>query len=80
MGRCARCGEKTGFLKSYCDKEELWPYGTLLEVVDGFYKGQKGKLVAYYDCGWKTTFDYKIETENLKIIDGLDERELKKIK
>lgn len=80
MGKCSRCGKNTGFLGgSYCQDEEDYQFGDILEVVGGFYKGQKGKLLAEYDCGWKSTADYEIQLENGKIIDGLDEKEVRKI-
>ena len=79
MGRCCRCGKKTGFLNSYCKDEVLYKYGDTLEVIDGFYKGQTGKLEGLYDCGWKSTWDYKIKLDDGTVIDRLDEREVRKI-
>ena len=81
MGKCARCGKNTGFFGgSYCKNEEAYVYGDVLEVVDGFYRGQKGKLLTSYDCGWKSTADYKIELSDGKIIDGLDEKQVRLVK
>ena len=81
MGTCARCGKNTGFLGgSYCKDEEDWNYGDTLEVVSGFYEKQVGELIAEYDCGWKSTADYKIRTRDGNIIDELDEKQVRRIK
>ena len=78
MGKCSRCGKDTGFLGgSYCNDEIQWKYGDILEVVSGFYRGQKGKLINEYDCGWKSTADYKIRLKDGRVIDGLDEKEVR---
>ena len=81
--KCVRCGKALSFFRSllvsYCSDEEIYEYGTRLRVKEGFYLGQIGSLVEYYDCGWKNTYDYKIKLEDGTIIDGLDERQVEKV-
>jgi hypothetical protein len=81
MGRCVRCGIDTGLGGgSYCKNEVAYKFGDTLKIKSGFYRGQTGRLIHTYDCGWKTTLDYEIELEDSTKIAYLDERDVELIK
>ena len=45
MGKCKKCRKRTFMWRNLCKKCSSYHYLEEVEVIDGFYKGQKGRIM-----------------------------------
>ena len=72
MGKC-KCGKDTGFFGgkvcSQCSENNELHYKDNIFVKSGFYKGQKGKVIAAFYTYGAGYYEYRIALDNGTTVD-----------
>jgi hypothetical protein len=66
MSRCSVCKIDLGFFGKYrCKDHTDLHYGDEVIIVDGFYKGQYGKIIGANEIGDSTYYDIQLKDGNI---------------